>query len=306
MAGQVDRSTFELVFGDDFTGDALDTARWIDHYLPHWTTPRRFAARYALNERGLQLLIEADQPAWSPEDGELRVSNLQTGSFSGPLGSPLGQHRHRSDLEIRSPQPRRLWTPSAGMIEVAARASGDPTCMLAFWLVGFEQASPQESGEVCIAELYGNAIAPGRSQLRLGVKAHHDPSLHDEMTDVTLPLGCQGRAHLCCRMEREARALLRRQPARPHRRAGPGLPAAADDRSVCSRHRRARSCQLSQDRERGRRPRVPASRGLILAVSLPSRRAFVYGTQAGASRPRTRCADLRTVDRHDVRLGPSS
>ena len=182
-------STFELVFGDDFTGDALDKARWIDHYLPHWTTPGRSAARYALNRRGLQLLIEADQPAWRPEDGELRVSNLQTGSFSGPLGSPLGQHRHRPDLQVRSPQPpRRLWAPSAGLVEVAARASGDPSCMLAVWLVGFEEASPEESGEVCIAELYGNAIAPGRSRVRLGVKAHHDPRLHEEMTDVTLPL----------------------------------------------------------------------------------------------------------------------
>jgi hypothetical protein len=189
MSGKLDRSTFELVFGDDFTGDALDKARWIDHYLPHWTTPGRSAARYALSGRGLQLLIEADQQAWRPEDGELRVSNLQTGSFSGPAGSPLGQHRHRRDLQVRSPQPlRRLWTPSAGLVEVAARASSDPTCMLGLWLVGFEEASPQQSGEVCIAELYGNAIAPGRSQVRLGVKAHHDPGLYDEMTDVTLPL----------------------------------------------------------------------------------------------------------------------
>jgi len=189
MAGEVDHSRFELVFGDDFAGDALDTARWIDHYLPHWTTPERSAARYALNGHGLELLIEADQQAWRPEDGELRVSNLQTGSFSGPAGSPLGQHRHRRDLQVRSPQPsRRLWTPSEGLVEVAARASSDPTCMLAFWLIGFEEASPQESGEVCIAELYGNAIEPYHSQVRLGIKAHHDPNLRDEMTDVTLSL----------------------------------------------------------------------------------------------------------------------
>ena len=52
MAGEVDRSKFELVFGDDFTGDTLDTGRWIDHYLRQWTTPERSAARYALNGRG--------------------------------------------------------------------------------------------------------------------------------------------------------------------------------------------------------------------------------------------------------------
>jgi hypothetical protein len=60
--------------------------------------------------------------------------------------------------------------------------------MLAFWLIGFEEASPQESGEVCIAELYGNAIEPDHSQVRLGIKAHHDPNLRDEMTEVTLSL----------------------------------------------------------------------------------------------------------------------
>lgn len=186
---RLDRSAFDLVFTDDFSGTALDAGRWVDHYLPHWTTPERSAARYAVDDSGLRLRIDADQPAWRPEDGELRVSNIQTGSFSGPVGSPIGQHRHRPDLQVRSPQPtRRLWTPSAGLVEATARASGDPTCMLGIWLVGFEETSPQESGEICIAELFGNAIGPGRSQVRLGVKAHHDPRLHDEVTDVMLEL----------------------------------------------------------------------------------------------------------------------
>jgi hypothetical protein len=80
--GTVRGSSF--VFGDDFAAGAVDTARWIDHYLPHWTT-WGLTAHYALNERGLQLLIDADKPAWHPEDGELRVSNLQTGSFPALL-----------------------------------------------------------------------------------------------------------------------------------------------------------------------------------------------------------------------------
>ena len=103
--------------------------------LPHWTTPQRSAARYVLTGSGLRLLIEADQPAWRVEDGEMRVSNVQTGTFSRPLGSTIGQHRHRPDLRVRTPQrPRRLWTPSAGLVEITARASADPTCMLGLWL----------------------------------------------------------------------------------------------------------------------------------------------------------------------------
>lgn len=186
---RLDRSQYRPDFVEDFSGGSLDRERWIDHYLPHWTTPERSAARYQVGVGGLRLLIEADQPAWLPEDGPLRVSSLQTGSFSGPEGSLLGQHRHRGDLRVRSPQPsRRLWTPSSGLVEATMSASDDPTCMLALWLVGHEEGSPEESGEVCVAELYGNAVGPERSQVRLGVKAHHDPGLHTDMHDLVLAM----------------------------------------------------------------------------------------------------------------------
>ena len=68
------------------------------------------------------------------------------------------------------------------------RASADPGCLLAVWLVGLEETSPQESGEICIAELFGSAIGAKRSQVRLGVKAHHDPRLRTEMIDLVLDL----------------------------------------------------------------------------------------------------------------------
>ena len=177
-----------LLWADDFRGDRLDPDRWIPHYLPHWTTPDRSAARYRCGAGGLELLIAADQPAWREEDGPMRVSNLQTGSFSGPVGSPVGQHRHRPDLTVRTAQPeRRLGTPSAGLVEVELAADADPTTMLAAWLVGFE-AEPEQSGEICLAELYGADIGPGRSRVTLGVKAHHDPRLVTAMTDEWLDL----------------------------------------------------------------------------------------------------------------------
>jgi hypothetical protein len=181
---RLDRTTFALEFEEDFTGDALDPARWVAHYLPQWTTPERSAARYELHPGWLRLRIDADQPAWRVEDGELRVSNLQTGTFSGPAGSPLGQHRHRPDLTVVTAQPtRRLYTPSAGLAEVVMRAAPDPACLLAFWLIGFEE-TPEASGEICVAELFGNA--PGR--VRMGVKAHHDPRLTTDMDELSLDL----------------------------------------------------------------------------------------------------------------------
>ncbi len=183
----LDRTAYDVVLADDFAGPDLDGSRWVAHYLPHWTTPERSAARYRLGARGLELRIDADQPPWRDEDGPLRVSNLQTGTFSGPAGSPRGQHRHRPDLVVRSPQPtRRLWTPSSGLVEATMSATADPTCLLALWLVGVEDGSPEDAGEICVAELFGHAIGPGRSQVRLGVKAHGDPRLRTEMTDLSL------------------------------------------------------------------------------------------------------------------------
>jgi hypothetical protein len=189
MPDALDRTAYELAFEETFAGSGLKPKRWVAHYLPQWTTPERSAARYELRPGILQLRIDADQPAWRVEDGELRVSNIQTGSLSGPLGSAIGQHRHRDDLAVRTAQPtRRLYTPTTGLFEAVLRASPDPTCMLAFWLVGFEEESPDSSGEICVAELFGNAIGPPRSGVRIGLKAHNDPRLHDDMDEVALEL----------------------------------------------------------------------------------------------------------------------
>lgn len=189
MNVRLDKRGYELEFEETFEGEALDERRWVAHYLPHWTTPDRSAARYELRPGALRLRIDADQPAWRVEDGEMRVSNIQTGTFSGPLGSPVGQHRHRPDLTVRTAQStRRLYTPSEGLVEAALRASVDPTCMLAFWLVGFEEESPGSSGEICVAELFGRAIGPRRARVRIGVKAHNDPGLEDDMDELALDL----------------------------------------------------------------------------------------------------------------------
>lgn len=183
------RPRFELEFTDCFSGPSLDENRWVSHYLPHWTTPRRSAARFDLGADGLRLRIDADQPPWRPDDGPMRVSNVQTGTWSGPPGSFEGQHRQQAGPQVRTAQPsRHLWTPTYGRVEVAARASADPDCMLGIWLVGFEEDSPTHSGEICIAELFGNATSPTGSTVRLGVKAHHDPRLRTEMHDVVLPV----------------------------------------------------------------------------------------------------------------------
>lgn len=179
----------EQQFTEDFRGTALDRSRWVDQYLPHWSTPTRSTARYDLTEQGLRLRIDADQPHWRDDEGLLRVSALQTGTNSGPVGSTTGTHRNAPGLTVvTETAPRALWTPTCGRVEATMRASADPTCMLAIWLVGFEQASPDDSGEICIAELFGTMVGATASTVRLGVKAITDPRLYDDVRDVQLSI----------------------------------------------------------------------------------------------------------------------
>jgi hypothetical protein len=175
---------------EDFRGPELDSGTWIDHYLPQWTTPERSAARYDWHGDALRLRIDADQPAWRQADGPMRVSNLQTGTFSGQAGSARGTHRHRLDgLRVVTPQPtRRLWTAISGEVSVRVSAAADPTVMVGIWLVGFEASDPADSGELCVAELFGTAVGSTGSTVRMGVKAHHDPRLVDEVRDIPLAI----------------------------------------------------------------------------------------------------------------------
>lgn len=181
-------------FEDDFA-DGIDPAKWVAHYLPQWTVPERSAARYGSAPQGVELRIERDQLDWRPEDSPLRVSNLQTGVFSGPLGSTRGTHRHRLDgLVVRTPTPLRLlFAPTAGRIDVTVAATADAGYMLAAWLVGTEHLSEQDAGEICLFEIDADAVGE-TTRARSGIKAHHDPRLKDDMAEVVLPFDAR-RAH---------------------------------------------------------------------------------------------------------------
>lgn len=178
---------------DDFR-DGVSPDRWVSHYLPQWTTPERSAARLRQDARGIALRIEEDQPDWRPEDAPLRVSNLQSGVFSGPAGSVVGTHRHRPDgLTVRTPTGTRvLFAPSAGRVEVEVTASRDVGCMTAAWLVGTEHLGPADAGEICLFEIDAEAIGE-RTRARTGLKAHGDDRLRTDMDSVTVPVDASRR-----------------------------------------------------------------------------------------------------------------
>ncbi len=167
-----------------FAGDTLDPELWWPHYLPHWSSRALTAARYRVGV-GLELRIDADTEPWAPEwDGDVRVSHLQTGQGAAEAGSDAGQHRFREGLIVREPQQeRRLWVPHFGVIAARLAAVRHPDAMVAFWPTGFED-SPEKSGEICIAEIFGSEMDDTGGWVGVGVKAHHDPRLSDDIEKI--------------------------------------------------------------------------------------------------------------------------
>ena len=177
-ATTLDLSGYVLAVDEQFDGDDLADTRWFPHYLPHWSSRAATRARYEVSDGTLKLRIHRDTEPWSPEyDGDVRVSHLQTGQFSGPLGSPVGQHRFRAGLEVREEQDEeRLWLPHFGVIEARVRAIRHPSAMVALWPIGFEDEAVN-CGEICILEIFGSEVGEDSGLVGVGVKPQHDPRL---------------------------------------------------------------------------------------------------------------------------------
>ena len=60
--------------------------------------------------------------------------------------------------------------------------------MAAWWMVGFEDR-PERSGEICVFEVFGDTVEPGRSAaVGMGLHPFRDPRITDDFAAVPLPL----------------------------------------------------------------------------------------------------------------------
>lgn len=180
-ANPSEKPGYYLEFSDDFRGISLDTGLWLPYYLPHWSSRARTAARYSLPGDRLLLHLEQDQEPWCPEfDGEIRVSALQTGCFSGPVGSSIGQLQFRPHLVVSEAQPAvKLYTPVYGYFETRLKAIPIPGYMVALWMIGFAE-QPEHSSEICICEIFGHEMTPESAQIGYGLHPFNDPDISDE------------------------------------------------------------------------------------------------------------------------------
>jgi hypothetical protein len=169
-----------IAFLEDFDGSELDLEVWVPHYLPQWSSRAESAATYEVAGSELRLTIPPDQGVWCAGDHEppLRVSGVQSGVFSGPVGSTVGQQPFRDGQLVREEQPAMWgWTPRYGRIEIGARMELGPRSMASVWMVGLEQ-EPAQSGEICVFEVFGDAVEPGvAAEVGAGIKPFRDPSL---------------------------------------------------------------------------------------------------------------------------------
>lgn len=179
---------------DRFEGTALDRDVWLPYYLPMWSSRASTAASYRLDGPGLVLVLPGDHPVWLPEDHDppLRVSGMQSGCRSGPVGSTDGQQEVFVGQRVRQAQPEfRGHLQSSGHLEVTCAMTLGPTSMAALWLCGFQE-TPADCGELCVVEIFGAAVRDGpagpSAEVGVGVKAIRDPRLRDDFAAPRLPL----------------------------------------------------------------------------------------------------------------------
>ncbi|GAB4069930.1 hypothetical protein GCM10028777_33500 [Angustibacter speluncae] len=175
--------------------EALDPRRWTAAYLPAWSSTHDAQATWDLVPDGLRLRVPDEHPLWCPErhpDPLLKVSGVQSGTWSGPVGGTRGQQPFREGLTVTEEQREQrglVWR--YGRVEVTCRAVVGPSSMFSAWMIGFED-EPDRCGELCLVEVFGDSVgADGTVAVGCGVHAFRDPALTEEFSadPVALDVG---------------------------------------------------------------------------------------------------------------------
>ncbi len=174
---------------EHFRGDALDDAVWVPYYLPHWSSRAASAPTYSVGGGELRLSIPPSQGLWAEgvHETPLRVS-CETANFSGPVGSTIGGQPFLDGQVVREEQ-ETFWgyTPRYGHVEVRMRAVLSPRSMVAFWMSGIEDR-PERSGEICVMEVFGDAVTASTAHVGIGLHRFRDPALTEEWSAIPLDI----------------------------------------------------------------------------------------------------------------------
>lgn len=175
----------EIIMRDDFNENELNLKYWFPYYLPQWSSREASKASYIIKDGVLTLYISDTQKPWCPEwNGEVRVSNLQTGVFSGRLDEKIGQHHFTDGLIVREEQKKEIKVaPQYGRIEFKCRCHISQENVAALWMIGTEVKKSQ-SAEICIFELKGWNIRKNTAIIGYGIHPFGDNKLQDIFYDM--------------------------------------------------------------------------------------------------------------------------
>ena len=147
-------------FVDDFDAPELDVRHWSPHYLPAWSSRLDTAATWQVSD---SCLSSRSQPSTRSGvlmtmSSPLRVSGIQSGNQSGPIGSTQGQQPFQVGQTVREEQPRfEGLLMEGGRFEIRCAMRLSPRSMAAAWLVGVED-TPERCGELCVVEVFGRSV----------------------------------------------------------------------------------------------------------------------------------------------------
>ncbi|MNR98189.1 Glycosyl hydrolases family 16 [compost metagenome] len=180
-ANPAEKENYILEFNEEFQTPVLDIKKWIPYYLPQWSSRELSKPNYHFHNGNLVLKITKDQQPWCPEfNGDVKCSSIQTGVFSGKLGSKKGQHRFNTLCEVREEQTNiKKYTPQYGFFEIRAKALDTESNVVALWMIGYED-KPEKSSEICIFEIKGENVNKESAIIGYGIRPFGDPTLQDE------------------------------------------------------------------------------------------------------------------------------
>ena len=184
-----DKKNYILEFNDEFKADKIVTTNWIPYYLPQWSSRELSKPEYEIREGNLILKITENQKAWCPEfNGNVKCSSIQTGVFSGKIGSEIGQHKINPKCIVKEEQrAEATYLPEYGFFEIRARAILTKSNIAALWMIGFED-SPEKSAEICIFEIKGCNILKDKTKLGFGIHKFKDQKLKEDFYEENFKL----------------------------------------------------------------------------------------------------------------------
>lgn len=185
------KENYNLEFSDDFEKDSINLQNWIPYYLPQWSSREMSKPNFIISEGNLLLQITKDQKPWCPEfNDDVKCSSIQTGIYSGPLDSKIGQHKffNPSKCVVREEQPNfNTYLPQYGYFEIRAKALNTSSNVVSLWMIGYED-QPERSGELCIFEVKGASVSKNFATVGYGIHKFNDPLLKEEFYEDTFNL----------------------------------------------------------------------------------------------------------------------